>query len=556
MSVILEAGLNIKNSTGNQHMAENTDQKNQVRSSRRKSDAELSNYLFGKVPPQARDLEDAVLGAMMLQKSSVSDVIDILRAEHFYHEGNQKIYAAILELFDRSEPIDILTVSAHLRKNGQLDTVGGPYYVTELTNRVASAANIEYHARIVAQKYVQRELIRISTEIINEAYEDTTDVFDLLQKAEQSIYNITDQNLRRDYQKTASLIKQALEEIEITKNRTEDLTGVPTGIFALDRITAGWQRSDLIIVAARPGMGKTSFVLSVARNAAVDFKKKIAVFSLEMSAVQLTKRLISSETMIPLNKLRTGNLEEHEWIQLVHQTDNLGEAEIFIDDTPAINIFELRAKCRRLKQKGGIDMILIDYLQLMSGVSGDKKNFNREQEISNISRSLKTIAKELDVPVIALSQLSRAVETRGGVKRPQLSDLRESGAIEQDADLVIFLYRPEYYGIHELEDNSSSKGVAEVIIAKHRNGPTDTVLTRFIDSYAKFTNLNDDGGMAGMIPLNQAIAGDTPPSTGGNTITVGSRINDEYDKPENPSSNDGEVFGEDQDSDDEDPFLD
>lgn len=556
MSVILEAGLNIKNSTGNQHMAENTDQKNQVRSSRRKSDAELSNYLFGKVPPQARDLEDAVLGAMMLQKSSVSDVIDILRAEHFYHEGNQKIYAAILELFDRSEPIDILTVSAHLRKNGQLDTVGGPYYVTELTNRVASAANIEYHARIVAQKYVQRELIRISTEIINEAYEDTTDVFDLLQKAEQSIYNITDQNLRRDYQKTASLIKQALEEIEITKNRTEDLTGVPTGIFALDRITAGWQRSDLIIVAARPGMGKTSFVLSVARNAAVDFKKKIAVFSLEMSAVQLTKRLISSETMIPLNKLRTGNLEEHEWIQLVHQTDNLGEAEIFIDDTPAINIFELRAKCRRLKQKGGIDMILIDYLQLMSGVSGDKKNFNREQEISNISRSLKTIAKELDVPVIALSQLSRAVETRGGVKRPQLSDLRESGAIEQDADLVIFLYRPEYYGIHELEDNSSSKGVAEVIIAKHRNGPTDTVLTRFIDSYAKFTNLNDDGGMAGMIPLNQAIAGDTPPSTGGNTITVGSRINDEYDKPEDPSSYDGEVFGEDQDSDDEDPFLD
>jgi len=488
---------------------------------RKNTDSELSNYLFGKVPPQARDLEDAVLGAMMLQKAAVSEVIDILRPDHFYHESNKKIFTAISNLFDKSEPIDILTVTEELRKSGTLIEVGGPYYVSELTNRVASAANIEYHARIVAQKYVQRELINISTKVINDAYEDTTDVFELLQKAEQQIFAITDQNLRRGYETADKLITKAIEEIEVLKNRDSDLTGVPTGLYDLDMQTAGWQKSDLVIIAARPGMGKTSFVLSMARNAAVQFGKKIALFSLEMSAVQLTKRLIASETEIDLNKLRTGNLEEYEWVKLVEKTKELGDAELIIDDTPAINIFELRAKCRRLKQQHDIDMVIIDYLQLMSGMS-DGKSFNREQEISNISRSLKTIAKELDIPVIALSQLSRAVETRGGNKRPMLSDLRESGAIEQDADLVLFLYRPEYYGMDELDDGTPSKGLAEVIIAKHRNGPTGSVITRFVGQYAKFVNLQEsDPLFAGLTPMKDAIGGGDV-----KTITLKSSMND------------------------------
>jgi len=497
---------------------------------RKKSDAELSNYLFGKVPPQARDLEDAVLGAMMLQKAAVSEVIDILRPEHFYHESNKKIFAAISNLFDKSEPIDILTVTEELRRSGTLTEVGGPFYVSELTNRVASAANIEYHARIVAQKYVQRELINISTNIINDAYEDTTNVFDLLQKAEQQIFAITDQNLRRGYETADKLITKAIEEIEILKNKESDLTGVPTGLYDLDMQTAGWQKSDLVIIAARPGMGKTSFVLSMARNAAVQFDRKVALFSLEMSAVQLTKGLIASETEISLNKLRTGNLEEYEWVKLVEKTKELGDAELIIDDTPAINIFELRAKCRRLKQQHDIDMVIIDYLQLMSGMS-DGKSFNREQEISNISRSLKTIAKELEIPVIALSQLSRAVETRGGNKRPMLSDLRESGAIEQDADLVLFLYRPEYYGMDELDDGTPSKGLAEVIIAKHRNGPTGSVITRFVGQYAKFINLQEsDPLFAGLTPLQDAIGENEV-----KTITLKSSMNDKEKKDNNDS---------------------
>jgi len=460
---------------------------------RKKTDAELSNYLFGKVPPQARDLEDAVLGAMMLQKAAVSEVIDILRPDHFYHESNKKIFTAISNLL--------------------------------------SAANIEYHARIVAQKYVQRELINISTNIINDAYEDTTDVFELLQKAEQQIFAITDQNLRRGYETADKLITKAIEEIEVLKNRESDLTGVPTGLYDLDMQTAGWQKSDLVIIAARPGMGKTSFVLSMARNAAVQFNRKIALFSLEMSAVQLTKRLIASETEIALNKLRNGNLEEYEWVKLVEKTKELGDAELIIDDTPAINIFELRAKCRRLKQQHDIDMVIIDYLQLMSGMS-DGKSFNREQEISNISRSLKTIAKELDIPVIALSQLSRAVETRGGNKRPMLSDLRESGAIEQDADLVLFLYRPEYYGMDELDDGTPSKGLAEVIIAKHRNGPTGSVITRFVGQYAKFVNLQEsDPLFAGLTPLDDAIGSEPK------TITLKSSMNDN----KKPDDDDTEV---------------
>ncbi|CAN5399177.1 replicative DNA helicase [soil metagenome] len=460
---------------------------------RNKKNPDLSQNTFGKVPPQARDLEEAVLGALMLERDAVSTVIDILKPDSFYVTSHQHIYRAILNLFGRSQPVDILTVSEELKKEGTMEEAGGLIYITELTNKVASAANVEHHARIISQKHIQRELIRISSEIIKDAFEDTTDVFVLLDKAEQNLFGVAEQNLSRSYDSMSTLLSKAITQIEELRDQEDGLTGVPTGFTALDRLTGGWQKSDLIITAARPGMGKTSFVLAIARNAAVDFKKPVALFSLEMSSLQLVNRLISMEAEIPGDKLRRGNLEKWEWEQLTHKIDKLSDAAIFIDDTPAINIFELRAKCRRLKMQHDIQMVIVDYLQLMTGGSGDgKNNGNREQEISSISRGLKALAKELQIPVIALSQLSRAVETRGGDKRPQLSDLRESGAIEQDADLVIFLYRPEYYGMDTDENGMSLKGIGEVIIAKHRNGALETVRTKFISKFAKFMDLEDD----------------------------------------------------------------
>ncbi|OWY20288.1 replicative DNA helicase [Sphingobacteriales bacterium UPWRP_1] len=458
-----------------------------------RNQTDLSSFVFDKVPPQALDLEEVVLGGMMLDRDAVAEIIDILKPDSFYLEAHRHIYQAIYDLFGKAQPIDIITVCEQLRKNGKLEAAGGPYYVSKLTNRVATAANIEHHARIISEKFILRELIKSSTQVVQNAYEETTDVFDLLNTAEQSLFSITEQNLRRSYDKMNTLIAQAIKNLEALKeHNTEGLTGVPTGFPALDRLTSGWQKSDLIIIAARPAMGKTAFVLSVARNAAVDFKRPVAVFSLEMSKLQLVNRLISAETGLASEKLRRGDLQPYEWVQLTSRVDRLSEAPIIIDDTPAINLFELRAKCRRFKMQHDIQLIIIDYLQLMSGTSADKKNFNREQEISNISRTLKTIAKELDVPVIALSQLSRAVETRGGDKRPQLADLRESGAIEQDADLVLFLYRPEYYGLEYDADQQPTRGIAEVIIAKHRNGPLDTVKLKFIGQHVKFENLDID----------------------------------------------------------------
>lgn len=499
---------------------------------KRKSSTDLSTLMFGKVPPQARDLEEAVLGAMMLERDAVSTVIDILKPDSFYAPAHQGIYKAIMRLFEKSQPIDILTVTEELKLEGTLDEVGGAFYVSELTNRVASAANVEHHARIVSQKYIQRELIRISSNIITDSYDDTTDVFEMLDKAEKELFSVTEQNLRRNYASMSNLITKAIQQIEELKDHEDSLTGIPTGFTELDRTTSGWQKSDLIIVAARPGMGKTAFTLSVARNAAVDYDKPVAVFSLEMSSLQLVNRLISSETELPSEKLRKGNLEGHEWQQLTTKVDKLSEAKIFIDDTPAINIFELRAKCRRLKMQHDIQMIIIDYLQLMSG-SPDGKAGNREQEISNISRALKSIAKELNVPVIALSQLSRAVETRGGDKRPQLSDLRESGAIEQDADLVVFLYRPEYYQLMEDADGNSTRGIAEVIIAKHRNGALRTVPIKFIDKFAKFVELETnyfDDPMGG--PMDNSS---NEFSTGSsNAIIRSSRMNDAEDDGDVP----------------------
>lgn len=465
--------------------------KNTLSGDRRNRLSSMASGL-GKLPPQALDLEEAVLGALMLEKDALSAVIDILKPDVFYKDSHQKIFEAIQALFQKSSPIDILTVTSQLRQQGDLEMIGGAYYITELTNRVASAANIEYHARIISQKFIQRELIRISTEIINNAYEDTTDIFDLLDHAEKNLFDIAQNNLRRDSRKMDDIIRESLENLEAIKDKVDGLTGVASGFTALDRITSGWQPSDLIIIAARPAMGKTAFVLSCARNAAVQFGKPVVFFSLEMSSVQLVNRLISGETEIEQEKIRKGHLAEWEWQQLHSKIGKLTEAPLFIDDTPALNIFEFRAKCRRLKAQYDIQMIIIDYLQLMHGKS-DGKGGNREQEIGSISRALKSVAKELNVPVIALSQLSRAVENRpGGSKKPMLSDLRESGSIEQDADMVLFLYRPEYYGLTEDEQGRSTVGIGEVIVAKHRNGETGTVPLRFVGKFVKFLDLEED----------------------------------------------------------------
>ncbi len=480
---------------------ENTDNSYKSRTDKRTNRTQPATMGLGKLPPQAIDLEEAVLGAIMIEKNALTSVIEFLKPQIFYKDSHQKIYNAIQQLFTKSQPIDILTVTAQLRQNGELELIGGAYTVTELTNRVASAANIEYHARILAQKFIQRELIRISTDVISNAYEDTTDVFQLLDQAEQNLFSIAESNLRKNAEGMSELIKKSIIQIESLKDKVDGLTGVPSGFSDLDRITSGWQNSDLVIIAARPGMGKTAFILSAVRNASVDFNIPTAVFSLEMSSVQLVNRMISGETELPSEKLRRGNLADYEWQQLHSKINKLVDAPIYIDDTPALNIFELRAKCRRLKAQYNIQMIVIDYLQLMHG-QGDNRNGNREQEVGAISRALKALAKELNVPVIALSQLSRAPETRpGNSKRPQLSDLRESGSIEQDADMVIFLYRPEYYGLEVDEDNNNTRGIGEVIIAKHRNGSTGTVKLKFIPEFVKFKDLEPDFGSLNANPF-------------------------------------------------------
>ena len=448
------------------------------------------NLERGKIPPQAIDLEEVVLGAMMIDKKGVDEVIDILHPEVFYKEAHKYIYEAIVKLFERTEPIDLLTVSTQLKKDGKLELVGNDFYLIQLTQKVSSSAHIEYHARIILQKYIQRSLIKVSSEIIEEAYDETTDVFDLLDNAEAKLYDITQGNIKKSSETAQSLVIQAKKKIEEISNK-EGLSGIPSGFEKLDKLTSGWQPSDLVIVAARPGMGKTAFTLSMARNMAVNSNTPVAFFSLEMSSVQLITRLISSETGLSSEKLRTGKLEKHEWEQLNVKVKSLEKAPLFIDDTPSLSIFDLRAKARRLASQHGIRLIVIDYLQLMTA-GGSQKGGNREQEISTISRNLKALAKELDVPVIALSQLSRAVETRGGSKRPILSDLRESGAIEQDADIVSFIYRPEYYKIEEWDDEerSPTQGQAEFIVAKHRNGGLDNIRLKFIGNLGKFDNLD------------------------------------------------------------------
>ena len=451
--------------------------------------ATSTQKIDGKLQPQAIELEEAVLGALMIDNESLSDTIDSLQPEYFYNPDNQKIFEAIINLFNNSKPVDILTVSEELKRMDALDSVGGMIYISQLTNNISSSSNTEFHARIIAEKFIKRSLISISNNIIGDAFNDTIDIFDLLNTAEEKLFNVTEGTLRKSYDKMSILIKGALDNIEVLRQKEDGLSGVPSGFVKLDRVTSGWQNSDLVIVAARPGMGKTAFALSMARNIAINHEKAIGFFSLEMSSEQLVSRLIASEAELSASKLRRGDLKDYEMVQLHEKIKQLSDAQIYIDDTPALTVFELRAKARRLVKNHNVEIIIIDYLQLMSagGNAG-----NREQEISTISRSLKGIAKELKIPVIALSQVNRGVESRTGTgsKRPMLSDLRESGAIEQDADIVTFIYRPEYYKIYEWDNGDDSRSQAEIIIAKHRNGALENVRLKFTAEFAKFSDID------------------------------------------------------------------
>ncbi|MDR0824676.1 MAG: replicative DNA helicase [Prevotella sp.] len=447
---------------------------------------------IGKIQPQARELEEAILGALMLEKDAYSVVSDILKPESFYDPIHQIIYKAIIDLAVRQAPVDLLTVVEQLKKEGELEAVGGPVYIAQLTEKVASAAHIEFHARIIAQKYLARELISFSSLVTNKAFDETSDVDDLMQEAESKLFDISQRNVKKDVTQINPIIKEALHLLEIAASRPEGLSGLETGFTALDKITSGWQNSDLVIIAARPAMGKTAFVLSMAKNMAVSYKSPVALFSLEMSNVQLVNRLIVNTCEIPGEKIKNGQLLPYEWEQLDFKIKELYDAPLYIDDTPSLSVFELRTKARRLVREHGVKIIIIDYLQLMNA-SGMNYG-SREQEVSMISRSLKGLAKELNIPIIALSQLNRGVEGRTGAegKRPQLSDLRESGAIEQDADMVCFIHRPEYYKIFEDDKGNSLIGLAEIIIAKHRNGATGDVMLRFKSEFARFQNIDDD----------------------------------------------------------------
>jgi replicative DNA helicase len=470
---------------------------------------ETSMGVTGRLTPQAVDFEMAILGAIMINSDAVGEVIDMLTPNMFYKESHQHIYTMIRELFKNSEPIDLLTVTNLLRKNKLLEFVGGPAYIAGLTHRVASSANIEYHARIVMEKYVLRSLITTCSSIIKESYDDSKDVLQLLDEAETELFGIVENNFKRESKELSEVVRRALDELVQIRNSDEVYHGVPTGIRAIDEKIGGWQKSDLIILAARPGMGKTSLVLSIARNAAIDFNKPVAFFSLEMSATQIVHRLFSIETGIDSEKISKGKLDEVEWVQLTNKIGNLSSANLIIDDTPALSVFDLRAKCRRLKHQHDIELVIVDYLQLMQGgTDKEKGKGTREQEISYISRSLKALAKELNIPVIALSQLSRAVETRANsTKRPLLSDLRESGSIEQDADMVLFIYRPEYYKLETFEDDTIASGKADIMFEKNRHGATGNVRVRFESRYTKFSDIDSREGIdnSNAIPINSGF---------------------------------------------------
>jgi len=438
--------------------------------------------LTQRMPPQAIDAEMAVLGATLLEPEALPKVIEIIDVTCFYKKIHEKIYLAELQLFEKNEPIDVITVSNQLQANGELEVVGGSYYLTQLVNSIPSAANVEYYAKIVLDKALKRRLINVCNNISKEAYEDHEDALDIIDKAEQHIFTVRQGRRQEGFQPISPILMRTIETIERNAARKTGLTGVPSGFKKLDALLAGFQNSDLIIVAGRPSMGKTALCLNIARNAAVEARVPVGVFSLEMASYQLAMRMLCSEARVNSHKLRTGRLTAEEWPNLSLKVGTLAEAAIFIDDTPAQGVLEIRAKARRLKVEHNVGLVILDYLQLVHGVGRAE---SRQQEISQISQSLKALAKEIDVPIIALSQLSRAVENRPD-KRPQLSDLRESGAIEQDADVVMFVYRPEMYG-----DNENA-GIAEIIVGKQRNGPVGTVKLAYLNEYVKFEDLAPD----------------------------------------------------------------
>lgn len=447
----------------------------------------------GRIAPRDIEVEEAVLGALMLEKDAYTTVCDLLRPECFYEPAHQKIFTAVQQLGASQQPIDMLTVTEKLRANGDLEAVGGPVRISELTSRVMSGAHVDFHARIVAQKFLARELISFASQIESKAYDSANDVDDLMQEAEGRLFEISQRNVKKDVTAIDPVINQALAQIEAAMNRASGLSGLETGFHELDKLTSGWQNSDLIIIAARPAMGKTAFVLSMAKNMAVNLNTPVAIFSLEMSNLQLVNRLISNVCELPGEIIKSGKLSPGDWDKLMAGVKNLYGAPLYIDDTPSLSIFELRTKARRLVREHDVKILIIDYLQLMNA-SGMKFG-SREQEVSMISRSLKQLAKELNIPIIALSQLNRSVENRGDgqSKRPQLSDLRESGAIEQDADIVCFIHRPEYY-LHSGEDAEGRdiRGLAQFIVAKHRSGKVDDVDMRFVSQFARFQNWDEN----------------------------------------------------------------
>lgn len=439
-----------------------------------------------RVPPQAQETEQSVLGAMLLNREAIGKAIELLDDSCFYNPAHQKIFSAIVSLYDRGEPADLVTLTEELTKRKQLDEVGGRLYIISLVEGVATAANVEYHCRIVLEKATLRKLIETSTNVITKCYSESEDVDVLLDNAEQKIFEISEKRIKHGFVPLSDILPHTFESIDRIKEGY--ISGMPTGFSELDSLTAGLQRADLIVVAGRPSMGKTSFCLSLMENVAIENKTPVAIFSLEMEKSQLANRMLCSRARISSHKMRSGRLSDHEWTNLSIAVGPLSEAKIFVDDTPGMGVLEMRAKARRLKAKEDIGLVVVDYLQLMQGTRGAE---SRQQEIALISRSLKGLAKDLNVPVVACSQLSRAVETRGGERRPQLADLRESGAIEQDADLVVFIYRPELYGIKSIDfkkDKIPTEGLAEIVVAKHRNGPTGSILLSFVKQYARFEN--------------------------------------------------------------------
>lgn len=481
---------------------------NSQNSNRNRRQATPIDNTYGHLQPQALDIEQVVLGALMIDSDAFSVVSEILRPETFYEPKHQHIYEAIQSLNMDERPVDIMTVVEELKRQGTLENIGGATYIVELSARVASSAHIEYHAKILAQKHLARQLISFSSVIETKAFDETVDIEELMQEAEGSLFEISQKNMKQDYVAIAPVVAQAVQILQKSSENDGGLTGIPTGYTKLDDLTSGWQKSDLIILAGRPAMGKTSFALSLAKNIAVDYNIPIAFFSLEMNNVQLANRLMSNVFEISGKKILNGQLDHDEWSRLDKNLDRLSRAPIYVDDTPALSVFELRTKARRLVREKGVQIIMIDYLQLMN--ANGMKFGNRQEEVSTISRSLKGLAKELDIPIIALSQLNRGVEGREGNegKRPQLSDLRESGAIEQDADMVLFVHRPEYYRIYQDEHGNDLHGMAEVIIAKHRKGATDIVTLKFLGQYTRFDNPDTDSNSA-------------PPTDGGEYIDSG-----------------------------------